>query len=82
MAGCKTALLIIAAAVATVAALPNGYAWGCLPGNISATLPFCKTELPIGTRVEDLLTRMTDEEVMGLLGMVPLSLFVLRMGAQ
>lgn len=49
-------------------ALPNGYVWGCLPGNISAHLPFCDPTLDAWTRAKDLVSRLTLNEKMGLLG--------------
>ena len=50
----------------SVEALPNGYAWGCL--NISSSLPFCDHTLPISQRVDDLVSRLTLNEQVGLLG--------------
>lgn len=47
-------------------AYPNGYVWGCT--NISATLPFCNTSLPLTTRLSDLITRLTLTEKLNLLG--------------
>jgi hypothetical protein len=32
-------------------ALPNGHAYGCLPGNVSADLPFCNASLTIDERL-------------------------------
>jgi xylan 1,4-beta-xylosidase len=51
---------------ATAHALPNGYAWGCL--NISKALPFCDPKLPVQARVSDLLSRLTLEEKLLLMG--------------
>ena len=49
-------------------AFPNGYVWGCLPGNVSAGLPFCNSSLPVAARVYDLVSRLTLKEKLGLLG--------------
>lgn len=46
--------------------LPNGYAWGCL--NISSALPFCNPSLTVEERLTDLVSRMTEEEKLGVLG--------------
>ena len=40
-------------------ALPNGYNWGCLKGNVSSSLPFCDHTLDIKLRVDDLVSRLT-----------------------
>ena len=47
---------------------PNAYFWGCLPGNVSATLPFCNHALSTPARVADLVGRLSLEEKLGLLG--------------
>jgi hypothetical protein len=47
--------------------LPNGHAWGCLPGNISAKLPFCDPRRPIAARVADLVGRLSLSEKIGLM---------------
>ena len=47
--------------------MPNGHAWGCLPGNVSAHLPFCDHTLAVEERIDDLLKRLTLEEKIGLL---------------
>ena len=52
----------------TAAALPNGYAYGCLPGNVSSGLPFCDASLPLFSRVQDLVTRLSLKEKILLLG--------------
>ena len=39
---------------------PNGYAWGCL--NISKSLPFCNSSLPLNTRINDLISRLSLDE--------------------
>jgi hypothetical protein len=61
------ATVVAALFLSTVTAkqvLPNGHAWGCLPGNISSSLPFCDTNLSISDRVADLVGRLTlDEKV-------------------
>lgn len=49
------------------AVLPNGHAWGCLRGNISASLPFCDDALSIADRVKDLVSRLTLEEKIGVM---------------
>eukprot|EP01060_Flectonema_neradi_P032709 TRINITY_DN5258_c0_g1_i1.p1 TRINITY_DN5258_c0_g1~~TRINITY_DN5258_c0_g1_i1.p1 ORF type:complete len:767 (+),score=168.60 TRINITY_DN5258_c0_g1_i1:40-2301(+) len=61
----KSTLLLLAASSATAAALPNGYAWGCL--NITKDMPFCNPKLPIDERVKDLVTRMTTDEKIGIM---------------
>ena len=47
--------------------LPNGHAWGCLPGNISAHLPFCDASKTIPVRLADLVGRLSLEEKIGLM---------------
>ena len=45
---------------------PSGYFEGCL--TVSKSLPFCDASLPTPARVKDLVSRLTLEEKMGLLG--------------
>eukprot|EP01060_Flectonema_neradi_P040913 TRINITY_DN949_c0_g1_i1.p1 TRINITY_DN949_c0_g1~~TRINITY_DN949_c0_g1_i1.p1 ORF type:complete len:777 (+),score=134.73 TRINITY_DN949_c0_g1_i1:68-2332(+) len=45
--------------------LPNGHAWGCY--NVSKNLPFCDTTLPISSRIDDLISRMTPDEKIGMM---------------
>ena len=66
MAMLATTLLSVYAAVADPgSSLPNGHAWGCLPGNISAGFPFCDPKLPIAERVADLVSRLSLDEKIG-----------------
>ena len=51
----------------SMAAYPNGHAYGCLPGNVSAKLPFCNASLTVSERLEDLVGRLTLDEKIGLL---------------
>eukprot|EP01047_Picozoa_sp_COSAG01_P051479 COSAG01_NODE_5318_length_4337_cov_11.889571_2_plen_208_part_00 len=51
-----------------IMAYPNSYFWGCLPGNVSAHLPFCDASRPVGERVRDLVGRLSLDEKLGLLG--------------
>lgn len=46
--------------------LPNNWVWGC--ANISASLPFCDTTLTIDQRVDDLIGRLAQHELLGLMG--------------
>jgi beta-D-xylosidase 4 len=68
------AMLLVGAAVGEPPALgpilptPNGYLWGCLPGNVSSTFKFCDHTLPTAERVKDLVGRLTLDEKLGLLG--------------
>jgi hypothetical protein len=61
-----TTTLTLCAVAAT--ALPNGYVWGCLPNNVSASLPFCDNSLPVANRVTDLLSRLSVDEMLGMIG--------------
>ncbi len=61
-----TTTLSLCAVAAT--ALPNGYVWGCLPNNVSASLPFCDNSLPVANRVTDLLSRLSVDEMLGMIG--------------
>lgn len=62
------ALLVAAAAVADPGStLPNGHAWGCLPGNISALFPFCDSTLDMAKRVADLVGRLSLDEKISLM---------------
>ena len=47
--------------------LPNGHAWGCQPGNISAHHPFCDTKLSYEKRIENLVSLLSLEEKIGLM---------------
>eukprot|EP00039_Didymoeca_costata_P030626 m.30608 g.30608 ORF g.30608 m.30608 type:complete len:811 (-) comp8218_c0_seq1:49-2481(-) len=47
--------------------MPNGHAWGCKPGNISAHLPFCDPTLSIKDRLADLIGRLSTDEKIGLM---------------
>lgn len=47
--------------------LPNGYAWGCLPKNVSSGFPFCDPSRKLADRVADLVGRLTTEEKAGLM---------------
>ena len=63
-------MLAVAALLAGASAdpgstLPNGHAWGCLPGNVSAAHPFCDAKLPIAARIKDLLSLLSLEEKIG-----------------
>lgn len=48
--------------------IPNGYNWGCLPGNVSASLPFCNYNLSINERIDDLISRLTLDEKLSFMG--------------
>lgn len=45
---------------------PSGYFEGCL--TVAKEMPFCDASLPIPARVKDLISRLTLDEKMGLLG--------------
>ena len=64
----KPLWIFLLACVHCVRALPNGFVFGCSKGNISAMLPFCDVSLPISARVADLASRLTLDEMLGLLG--------------
>ena len=53
--------------LASSGSVPNGHAWGCLPGNVSAHLPFCDHEKTVSERLDDLIGRLSLEEKIGLL---------------
>jgi len=59
-------VLVLVSFAACAAAVPNGYAWGCL--NISQGLPFCNAQLPLESRLDDLVGRLSLSEMAGLLG--------------
>ena len=62
----KSSLLLLAAVSvsgerrAMPTNFPNGHTWGCY--NISAGFPFCDSSLPMHSRINDFVSRLTDEE--------------------
>jgi hypothetical protein len=58
-------ILLLAAVADPGSNLPNGHAWGCLPGNISAGFPFCDPTLTVAERVKDLVSRLSLDEKIG-----------------
>jgi hypothetical protein len=70
MPDCRLAFSFVLLAVAVAdpgSTLPNGHAWGCLPGNISASKPFCDASRPIAERVANLVSLLTLDEKIGFL---------------
>jgi len=59
---------IVALASWPIMPYPSGYFYGCLPGNVSHALPFCDPSLAVAQRVADLVSRLSLEEKLGLLG--------------
>ena len=55
------------ALIALTTAVPNGHATGCLPGNVSHSLPFCDPSLSVKARIKDLVARLTVDEKIGLM---------------
>ena len=62
----KSSLLLLAAVSASgerramPTMFPSGHVWGCY--NISAGFPFCDSSLPMHSRINDLVSRLTDAE--------------------
>ena len=61
-------IVVLVSSLALTDATPNFWVYGCQPGNVSATLPFCDYNLPINERVNDLISRLDITEKLGLLG--------------
>eukprot|EP01059_Diplonema_ambulator_P004196 TRINITY_DN138_c0_g3_i1.p1 TRINITY_DN138_c0_g3~~TRINITY_DN138_c0_g3_i1.p1 ORF type:complete len:773 (+),score=261.21 TRINITY_DN138_c0_g3_i1:45-2321(+) len=58
-------LLMLLGLLGVAQGLPNGYVWGCY--NISKSFPFCDSSLDVEHRLDDLLNRMTIDEMIGLM---------------
>lgn len=63
--------LVLALLRAPVEATPNYWVYGCSEGNVSYGLPFCNISLSIDARVDDLVSRLTLDEKLGILGPDP-----------